>query len=144
MLEADGGGAATQAAYDVWGSGVVGGAQVGAAVAAAGGGGFEFPSIDEMNSVKGMWQDRQTSITKKQSQIRSALSSLSQLAADPESQGYLQQVRDSLTLLNNQHDSMLDYIENYIQKLTDAINAKHTNEEANQQAFRGASGSTTT
>ena len=137
MLEADGGGAATQAAYDVWGSGVVGGARVGAAVA-TGGGGFEFPSIEEMNAVKGMWEARQTSIQQKKNLIESAQQHLSTLADDDESQGYLRQTSESLDLLYNQHSSMLAYVTNYIQKLTDAIGAKHANEEANQAALKNA------
>jgi hypothetical protein len=147
VLEADGGGfwaqalngEASQAAYTVWGSD----GMVGASVAEAGGsGGFEFPSVEEMNTVLGMWKDRRTSIQQKQARIRSATSSLSQLASDSESQGYLRQARDSLTLLNNQHDSMREYIDNYIQKLTDATNAKQNDEENNIAALTSHSENT--
>ncbi|NKQ54145.1 hypothetical protein HFP15_14750 [Amycolatopsis sp. K13G38] len=154
MLEADGVGAATRAAQDVWGSGVLAGAVAGAAVGApaglasvgaaaaalagpatGSGGGFEFPSVEEMNAVKGMWQERQVSIQHKQTQISQALRNLSELADDPESQGYLTQTRESLQLLNDQHVSMLKYVENYIQKLTHAANAKQANEENNTAAL---------
>lgn len=141
MLEADGGGfwaealngEAAQAAYTVWGSD----GMVGASVAQAGGSGaFEFPSVEEMNTVLGMWKDRRTSISQKRDQITSAMGSLTQLAGDEESQGYLQQARDSLNLLRNQHESMLTYIEGYITKLTDATKAKHADEDANVAAFK--------
>jgi hypothetical protein len=144
VLEADGGfwadalnGEAGQAAYTVWGSD----GMVGASVAEAGGsGGFEFPSVEEMNAVLGMWKDRQASILQKKSQIANAQSSLTQLAGDSESQSYLSQAQDSLNLLYNQHASMLSYVENYVQKLTDALNAKQANEDENQAALRGKSG----
>jgi hypothetical protein len=132
-------GQASQAAYQVWGAdGSVGLA----AVTAGGSGGFQFPSIEEMNTVLGMWKDRRTSIQQKQIQITSAQDSLSQLAGDPQSQGYLAQARASLDLLKNQHDSMLDYIEKYIQRLTDATNAKQTNEENNTAALTSHSENT--
>ena len=138
MLEADGGGAATQAAYEVWGSGVLGGAVVGTAVATGSGGGFEFPSVEEMNSVKGMWQERQESILQKKNLIESAQQQLGVLADDDVSQDYLKQARDSLDLLHDQHTSMLGYVTNYIQKLTDATNAKQANEDNNEAALRNA------
>jgi hypothetical protein len=134
-------GEAAQAAYQVWGAGAAVGSVAAGAVAgggaSGGGGGFEFPSADEMNAVLGMWKDRQTSLQEKQNQIDAALGSLSQLADDQESQGYLQQARDSLMLLQTQHDSMLDYVKNYIQKLTDATNTKRTNEDDSRAAFQG-------
>ncbi|WP_435154914.1 hypothetical protein [Amycolatopsis sacchari] len=142
MLEADGGGfweralgvEPQQGAYTVWGSD----GMIGAKAAEAGGeGGFVFPSIDEMNAVLGMWKDRQASITKKKNLIELARGQLSQLADDPESQGYLRRARESLDLLYNQHQSMLDYVGNYIQKLTDATNAKQAGEDANKAAFKG-------
>lgn len=159
MLEAEGG-SATQAAQDVWGSGVLAGAAAGVAVGGAaggaanlasigmvaaslagssGGGGFEFPSIEEMNAVKGMWEERRVSIAQKQAQIGYALQNLGELAEDPESQGYLSQARSSLQLLNDQHKSMLAFVANYIQKLTDATNAKQTNEENNEAALASKS-----
>ena len=128
MLEADGGGQATQAAYEVWGAGVLGGAQVGAAVA-SGGGGFEFGSVEEMNQILGMWKDRHVSILDKRNKIEAVRSHLLMLADDTESQGYLQQARESVDLLYDQYQSMVGYVDNYIQKLTDAINAKRTGEE---------------
>ncbi|MBB2934222.1 hypothetical protein FHX82_001242 [Amycolatopsis bartoniae] len=144
MIEADGGGfwaealngEPSQDSYTVWGSD----GMIGAAVAEAGGSGrFEFPSVEEMNAVLGLWKDRQASIRTKKGKIESALESLTQLADDPESQGYLSQSRESLNLLKNQHDSMLTYIENYISKLTDATNAKHGNEESNEAVFKSHS-----
>ncbi|GAB2975071.1 hypothetical protein LWP59_31495 [Amycolatopsis acidiphila] len=143
MLEADGGfwaqalnGEASQAAYTVWGSD----GMVGAPVAEAGGsGGFEFPSVEEMNTVLGLWKDRRASITQKKNQIVSAMAGLTQLADDQDSQGYLQQARDSLNLLKNQHDSMLSFIGDYITKLTDATNAKHSDEEGNVAALKSKS-----
>jgi hypothetical protein len=139
VLEADGGfwadalnGEASQAAYTVWGSD----GMVGASAAEAGGsGGFEFPSVEEMNAVLGMWKDRQASILQKKNKISDARSLLQQLADDPDSQDYLSQARESLDLLYNQHDSMLSYVENYIQKLTDATNAKQTNEDNTKAAL---------
>jgi hypothetical protein len=139
VVEADGGGfwsevsgKASQAAYEVWGQSDT----VGAGIAATGAsGGFEFPSVEEMNTVLGMWKDRRTSIQQKQILLTSAQDSLSQLAADPQSQSYLSQARNSLELLKDQHSSMLDYIENYIQKLTDATNAKQAGEENNTAAL---------
>lgn len=135
-------GAATAAAAAVWGDPVtVTAATLAAAKAAKSAapspsGGFEFPSAAEMNEVLGMWKERQASLTEKKSIIRTALASLTQLAGDQESQSYLQQARDSLNLLNDQHDSMLDYVENYIQKLTEATNAKQVGEENNISALR--------
>ncbi|WAL67036.1 hypothetical protein ORV05_04390 [Amycolatopsis cynarae] len=148
MNEADSAavGAAAAAAAAVWGSPVAGAvaglAVTEAAKAAAPGasGGFEFPSAEEMNTVLGMWKDRQASLAQKQSIIQAALSSLTQLAGDQESQSYLQQARDSLNLLNGQHDSMLNYVENYIQKLADATNAKQTGEENNISSLSGKTG----
>jgi hypothetical protein len=139
VLEADGGfwaealnGEASQAAYAVWGSD----GTIGAPVAAAGGsGGFEFPSVEEMNAVLGMWKDRQASILQKKNKIDQIQRSLNQLAGDDASQSYLEQARSSLELLRNQHDSMLTYVDNYVQKLTDATNAKHANEDETRAAF---------
>lgn len=144
MLEADGGGfwaqalngEASQAAYTVWGSD----GMVGASVAEAGGSGaFQFPSVEEMNAVLGMWKDRQASILQKKNKISNVRTMLTRLAQDPESLGYLAQARASLDLLYNQHDSMLTYVENYIQKLTDATNAKHSNEDDNKAALASQS-----
>lgn len=143
MLEADGGfwaealnGKASQAAYTVWGSD----GMIGTAAAEAGGsGGFQFPSVEEMNAVLGMWKDRQASILHKKNKIELARGQLNQLANDEESQGYLQQARESLDLLYNQHQSMSDYVSNYIQKLTDATKAKQSNEDESKSAFNGIS-----
>ncbi|KAA9165760.1 hypothetical protein FPZ12_004525 [Amycolatopsis acidicola] len=122
-----------QGSYQVYGQNKT----VGAALAATGAsGGFEFPSVDEMNAVLAMWKERQASISAKKNLIERARGNLTQLADDTESQGYLSQMRDSLDLLSNQHDSMLQYVENYIQKLTDATGAKQANEEANTAALK--------
>ncbi|HVV12854.1 hypothetical protein [Amycolatopsis sp.] len=116
---------------------------VGALLAATGaGGGFEFPSVEEMNAVLGMWKDRQASILQKKNVIDTARRNLTQLAGDTESQGYLRQARDSLDLLASQHESMLAYVQNYVQKLTDATNAKQTDEETNTAALKSGQEST--
>ncbi|TVT39856.1 hypothetical protein FNH05_23705 [Amycolatopsis rhizosphaerae] len=134
-------GAAAAAAAAVWGSPVAGAvaglAVTEAARAAAPGasGGFEFPSVEEMNTVLGMWKDRQASLLRKKNTIEQIRMSLQELAEDPESEGYLKRFSDSFDLLYEQHDSMVAYVGDYVQKLTTATKAKQTDEENVQAAL---------
>lgn len=134
-------GQATEAAQSVWGN-----LTPWDAGASAGGvsGGFEFPSVEEIDAVLNSWRARQESIARRGNTLNAMVNSLLRSPAeDDATTGYMSTWARSLTQLRDQHSSMLDYIEDYITKLEAAKQAKQMGEVETEVALKKTSGDIT-
>lgn len=133
-------GAATNAAKGIWGDVTPwdNGAPAGGVS-----GGFEFPSVEEIDAVLSSWRARQASIAQRGATLQLLASAITRSPAeDDATTGYLSTWTQSLDQLRDQHSSMLDYVDDYIQKLEAAKNAKQTGEDETQSAVKKAAGET--
>ncbi|WP_236788964.1 hypothetical protein [Amycolatopsis sp. GM8] len=135
-------GAATSAAEQIFGD-VSTWSAVGT-VAGSAGGSFEFPSVEEIDAVLASWRERQDSITKRGDTLEFMVASVYNAPAnDDATTGYMGIWGTSLSQLRDQHKSMLDYVNNYIQKLEAAKKAKQTGEDETTDAIRKSAGGIT-
>jgi hypothetical protein len=87
----------------------------------AGGGGtggqFMFASLDDLNGVIRKWEDERDSIRDDRDAIADAYYAIKDPAGDPMSRGQASASRDSLANMWNHSNAMLNYANNYIEKL---------------------------
>ncbi|MFL6124462.1 hypothetical protein [Actinophytocola sp.] len=87
----------------------------------AGGGGtggqFMFASLDDLNGVIKKWEDERDSIRDDRDAIADAYYAIKDPAGDPMSRGQASASRDSLANMWNHSNAMLNYANNYIEKL---------------------------
>lgn len=132
-------GQATAAAESVFGDASTWG-PVGTGVLSVAGG-FEFPSTEEIDSLLSQWKARRDSIAQRGDQLETMVKSLLRAPADDDSTtGYTDTWKQSLMQLRDQHESMVAYIDNYVQKLEAAKTAKQTGEDDNTGALRKSAG----
>ncbi|WP_431876887.1 hypothetical protein [Amycolatopsis sacchari] len=131
-------GQATAAAQNIWGDATQWGVGTGVGTVS---GGFEFPSVEEIDAVLSSWRARQASIAQRGNTLELMVSSLTQQPAeDDATTGYIATWAQSLTQLRDQHRSMLEYIEDYIKKLEAAKQAKQAGEAENEAAVQKTAG----
>ncbi|MGY6653198.1 hypothetical protein ACXIZN_13585 [Amycolatopsis sp. TRM77291] len=95
-----------------------------------GGGGFEM-SPEELKTVIGLWEDELEKVVKDGDEIRRISEDLMPPGKDEASSSYVDSGITSLIALQNQNDSMKDYIEGYIQKLELARTKTMATDQAN-------------
>lgn len=132
-------GEATQAAEGIFGD-VSTWSPVGTATATAAGG-FEFPSVEEIDQVLSSWRERLESITARANTLNELSNGFTNVPAEDDSTvSYMATWSQSFSQLRDQHESMRAYIENYIQKLEAAKAAKETGEQESTDAVHKAGG----
>ncbi|TNC21181.1 hypothetical protein [Amycolatopsis alkalitolerans] len=135
-------GQATEAAQEVFGD-MSTWANVGSAAQSVSGA-FEFPSVAEIDAILTSWKERQQSIAKRGDTLEFMVNSVYNTPANDDSTiAYMGTWGKSLGQLRDQHKSMLDYVDNYIQKLEAAKRAKQTGEDENTDAVRKSAGGVT-
>lgn len=132
-------GAATEAVQETWGgsrweSGI-------AAGIGGGGGGFRFPSEEELGAIIIKWEDELEEIVKDRDDIDYAIDALVPPGEDSVSKAYTGDVVNLIRTLVEQNDTMRDYAEGYIEKLKEAKRAHAGQEDANEDSFSGDIGS---
>ncbi|WP_020666701.1 hypothetical protein [Amycolatopsis nigrescens] len=105
-------------------------------------GGFTFPSADDIEELLGLWRARAESIAKRGSIVEQLIGNLgvARPAPDDASNGFQKTFADCLAKLQEQHDSMLAYIQEYIAKLETAKTEKQTGEQNAAEAASKAGG----
>ncbi|WP_158887745.1 hypothetical protein [Amycolatopsis anabasis] len=94
-------------------------------------GGFEFPSVEKIDELLGLWRARADGIAQRGITLRQIANAimLGSVAEDEASTGYTSELSRSVGLLQQQHDSMLKYIQDYIGKLERVKAGKQAGEQ---------------
>ena len=112
-------GEAGQAVQAVWGGDILG--ERGRVYGGGGGGGGQFRmDPEELASVIGQWEAELDKIVDDKKKIDTIIGLIESPGKDAVSDGYVSTTMDSLTALQDQNDSMLKYVQNYIKKLKEA------------------------
>ncbi|MEU5260998.1 hypothetical protein [Amycolatopsis sp. NPDC021455] len=112
-------GEAGQAVQAVWGGDILG--ERGRVYGGGGGGGGQFRmDPEELASVIGQWEAELDKIVEDKSKIDYIVTVLTSPGKDAVSDGYVSTTMDSLTALQDQNESMLKYVQNYLKKLKEA------------------------
>ncbi|OXM69428.1 hypothetical protein [Amycolatopsis vastitatis] len=112
-------GEAGQAVQAVWGGDILG--ERGRVYGGGGGGGGQFRmDPEELASVIGQWEAELDKIVDDKSKIDYIVTVLTSPGKDTVSDGYVSTTMESLTALQDQNESMLKYVQNYIKKLKEA------------------------
>jgi hypothetical protein len=112
-------GEAGQAVQAVWGGDILG--ERGRVYGGGGGGGGQFRmDPEELASVIGQWEAELDKIVDDKSKIDYIVTVLTSPGKDVVSDGYVSTTMESLTALQDQNESMLKYVQNYIKKLKEA------------------------
>jgi hypothetical protein len=106
----------------------------------AGGGGtggqFMFASLDELDPIIKRWETERDGILADRNVISDAYYSLAKPAGDPMSSDLTSASRDSIANLWNHSQAMLEYAENYIQKLKASRTQMAVMDEGSRDHFR--------
>ncbi|WP_216209398.1 hypothetical protein [Amycolatopsis aidingensis] len=132
-----GAGAAAAAVRQVWGQSFLDQVAAGAS-GSSGGGGFRFPSAEEIDSVIRKWEAEHETIIEDGEDIGYLLELATPPAKDQASTGYVETARASLKRLQEQNMSMRSYVETYIEKLLAAKRAHQGQEAESEAAFSRA------
>ncbi|RSM34975.1 hypothetical protein DMA12_46050 [Amycolatopsis balhimycina DSM 5908] len=112
-------GEAGQAVQAVWGGDILG--ERGRVYGGGGGGGGQFRmDPEELASVIGQWEAELDKIVDDKDKITYIIGVLTSPGKDAVSDGYVSTTMDSLIALQDQNDSMLKYVQNYLKKLKEA------------------------
>lgn len=97
-----------------------------------GGGSFEMEPA-ELDTVIGLWEDQLTKITADGRKITEIVTALKAPGKDPASSGYASTGGDSLRALQEQNDSMRQYVQGYLEKLKAAKDKTVATDRANAE-----------
>ncbi|WP_326835940.1 hypothetical protein VSH64_13580 [Amycolatopsis rhabdoformis] len=100
--------------------------------AGAGGGTFEMEPA-ELDAVIGLWEDQLTKITADGRKIVDIIAALKPPGQDSASSGYASTGSDSLRALQEQNDSMRQYVQGYLTKLKAAKDKTVATDQANAE-----------
>jgi hypothetical protein len=127
-------GEAGQAVQAVWGGDILG--ERGRVYGGGGGGGGQFRmDPEELASVIGQWEAELDKIVEDKSKIDYIVTVLTSPGKDTVSDGYVSTTMESLTALQDQNESMLKYVQNYIKKLKEAQSKTVVTDQSMSETF---------
>jgi hypothetical protein len=128
-------GEAGQAVQAVWGGDILG--EGGHVYGGGGGGGGKFQmDPEELASVIGLWEAELDKIVDDKDQIATIIGLVQAPGQDTVSGGYVSTTMDSLSALQDQNDSMLKYVQEYVKKLKEAQTKTVATDQGMADPFR--------